>query len=406
MRGLGTPARLAGLLTLVCLALAPAAASAQTPAAPDPTAHASIIGGAAATIEEFPSLAYIQADEGGEKGFACTGSVVAPRVVLTAGHCVEDIETGKLTPVRDYLVATGVADLRQAEPGNVFKVVRTLTYSRFDPGATRGDAGLLILARPTTVPPIAMATAADATLLNPGTPVQIAGWGLQGGNAKSGPATLRSTSLTVQTDSYCGNGVRPFYPFYSPALQLCTADRPALASGGCFGDSGGPAIAHRADGTAVEIGVISAGGPACKPELPNIFTRVDRISAWVGEWVAAVEQGAPEPSASAQKAELPKLTVPKAKTLIGQTLINDLGNRFVNGQGTRVGCEAKDRLRVKCGFAWFYGPDDYFGSATISYALSKRSVVWNSSYTIRWVNDRCWFVSGKRSRCKVHTRHG
>src|SRR5690349_1434996 len=114
MRGLGTPARLAGLLALVCLALVPSAASAEPPAGPDPTAHASIIGGAAATIEEFPALAYIQADEGGEKGFACTGSVVAPRVVLTAGHCVEDIETGKLTPVRDYLVATGVADLRQA----------------------------------------------------------------------------------------------------------------------------------------------------------------------------------------------------------------------------------------------------------------------------------------------------
>ena len=406
MRGLGTPARLAGLLAFVCLALAPTAANARPLAVPDPAAHASVVGGATATIEEFPSLAYIQAEEGPKKGFACTGSVVAPRVVLTAGHCVEDIETGKLTPLEDYLVATGVADLRQAGPDNVFKVSRTLTYSRFDPGATRGDAGLLILARPTAAPPIAMATAADASLLNPGTPVQIAVWGLQGGNATSGPATLRSTSLTVQTDSYCGSGVEPFYPFYSPALQLCTADRPALASGGCFGDSGGPAIAHRADGTPVEIGVISAGGPACKPELPNIFTRVDRISGWVAKWIAAVERGAPAPSASAQKTELPKLTIPKARTLIGQSLLNDLGNRFADGQGTRIGCESKDRLRVKCGFAWFYGPNDYFGSATVSYALSKRSVVWNGSYTIRWVNDHCWFVRGERSRCKIHTRRG
>jgi len=406
MRGLGTPARLAGLLALLCLFLAPAGATAAPAATLDPTAQASIVGGTAATIEEFPSLAYIQAEEGPKRGFACTGSVIAPRVVLTAGHCVEDLETGKLTPARDYLVATGVADLRTAGPGNVFKVTRTLTYSRFDPGATRGDAGLLILARPTTVPPLALATAADVALMAAGTPVQIAGWGLQSGNAPSGPATLRTTALAVQTDSYCGSGVEPFYPFYSPALQFCTADRPALDSGGCFGDSGGPAIAHRADGTPVEIGVISAGGPACKPALPNIFTRVDRLSAWAAAWVAAIEQGAPEPSVSAQKAELPTLTIPKAKTLIGQTLINDLGTRFVNGQGTRIGCESKGRLRVKCGFAWFYGPNDYFGTATVSYGLAQRSVVWNGSYKIQWVNDRCWFVSGDRSRCTIHTRRG
>ena len=403
MRGSGTPARLAGLLALLCLALAPATASAKQPAAPDQSAQASIVGGSPAAIADFPSLAYIQAEEGPKDGFACTGSVIAPRVVITAGHCVEDLETGRLTPVRDYLVATGVANLREVGPGNIFKVTRAFTYSRFDPGATRGDAGILVLARPTTVPPLPLATAADTALLAPGTPVPIAGWGLEHGSDLAGPATLRTTSIAIQTDGYCQRQVSRFYPFYSPALQFCTADPPSFDSGGCFGDSGGPAIAHRSDGTPVEIGVISAGGPACKPAQPNIFTRADRISAWAAEWVAAVEQGAPEPSASAQKAELPTLTIPKAKTLIAQTLIEDFGNRFGAGQGTRVGCETKGRLRVKCGLAWFFGPDDYYGSATVSYSLARRSVVWNGSYTIRWVNDRCWFGGG-RANCTVHTR--
>jgi secreted trypsin-like serine protease len=404
MRGTGTPARLAGLAVLLCLVLAPSTASAKPAATIDPTAQASIIGGTEATIEEFPSLAYIQAKEGPKNGFACTGSVIAPRVVLTAGHCIEDLETGRLTPVRDYLVATGVADLRDAGPGNVFKVTKTLTYSQFDPGATRGDAGILVLSRPTTVPPIAMATAADAALLAAGTPVQIAGWGLEHSDDSSGPATLRTASIAVQTDSYCQNGVSPFYPFYSVALQFCTADRPALDSGGCFGDSGGPAIAHRADGTPVEIGVISAGGPACKAALPNIFTRVDRIANWAAAWVATVEQGAPPPSVQEQKAKLPPLTIPKAKTLVGQTLFNQFGNRFGNSQSGQIECEVRDRLRVKCGLAWFYGPNDYFGTVTVFYALSRGSVIWDSAYKVQWVNDRCWFGGGDRSRCTVHTR--
>lgn len=401
MRGTEKAARLAGLAALLCLLLVLLAAPAG---ARGPTASASIVGGRAAAIAEFPSLAYIQAIEAPKKGFACTGSVVAPRVVLTAGHCVEDIETGRLTPVADYRVATGTADLREVAPENVFEVKRALTYPGFDPGATRGDAGILILSRPTTAPSLLLAGAADAALLGPGTPVQIAGWGLERGGASKAPAALRATDTVVQSSAYCKHAASLFYPFYAPALQLCTTDPPAFASGGCFGDSGGPAIAHRADGSAVEIGVISSGGPNCRTTFPNVLTRVDRVSAWVAEWIAAVETGAAEPPVRVPKAEPPLLTIPKAKTLLAQTLDNDFGRRFARGLGTKVGCERLNRLRVKCGLAWFYGRNDYYGTVTVFYALLRSSVIWKARYTIRWVNDRCWFHSGRRASCRVHSR--
>jgi len=97
MRGTGKAARLGGLaMVMLCLVLAPVATAKSTRAAA-PTAQASIVGGTPATIADFPSLAYVQAEEGPKKGFACTGTVIAPRVILTAGHCVEDVETGHLT---------------------------------------------------------------------------------------------------------------------------------------------------------------------------------------------------------------------------------------------------------------------------------------------------------------------
>jgi len=406
MRGTGKAARLGGLAMLVVsLALAPAA-TAKSSGAAAPTAKASIVGGTTATIADFPSLAYIQAEQGPKKGFACTGTVIAPRVILTAGHCVVDIETGHLTPAHDYRVATGVANLDEVQPEQVFKVTQALTYPEFDPGATRGDAGILILNRPTTAPPIALATAADAGLMAATTPVQIAGWGLEHGGDSSPPAALRAASTSVQTSDYCRRNASRYYPFYSAALQLCTTDTPALDSGGCFGDSGGPAIAHRADGTAVEIGVISTGAPGCTPTLPNIYTRADRVASWVAEWVAAIEAGAPAPPIRVPSAKLPVLTIPKAKALVGQTLANALGTRFTHSFGTRVGCERASRLRVRCGLAWFSGANDYYGTVSVRYAVLRSSVIWKGSYAIHWVNDHCWFESGHRATCTVHSQRG
>ncbi|HEX5376769.1 MAG TPA: trypsin-like serine protease, partial [Solirubrobacterales bacterium] len=76
-------AALAALCALLSALVVPAAATAS------PGAQASIIHGDVASIAEFPSLAFIAARTGKDEGFACTGTVIAPRVVLTAAHCVE-----------------------------------------------------------------------------------------------------------------------------------------------------------------------------------------------------------------------------------------------------------------------------------------------------------------------------
>ncbi|HEV2727016.1 MAG TPA: trypsin-like serine protease, partial [Solirubrobacterales bacterium] len=144
------------VIALLALAL-PAAASARD------GATASIIGGRAATVEEFPSLAYIEAQVG-KSGFACTGTVVSPRVILTAAHCIEDLERGLFTPVGQYAVATGTTAPGKSLRENVFRVVETHVFPGFDPGNLRGDAGILVLDRPTAAPPIALAGPADASL--------------------------------------------------------------------------------------------------------------------------------------------------------------------------------------------------------------------------------------------------
>jgi secreted trypsin-like serine protease len=264
------------------------------PAAASPGASASIVGGTTAVSEEWPWAAFILAADAKGEGFSCTGTVISPSLVLTAGHCVEDIETGRKTPPGQYVVVTGSSDIRNSALRQVSRVSRTIINPNFNRFKVHGDAGLLVLATPTTAPPVALAGPADAALLAPNTPTWIAGWGLSGTLRKlKRTPVLRRGATFVQERLYCRNHARAYYPFFNYSSQLCTITPPGFSIGTCHGDSGGPALAFREDGTPVQIGITSLGAADCDTHLPDIFTRIDRIYPWIAEQVAATATAAP-----------------------------------------------------------------------------------------------------------------
>lgn len=380
------------------------AASLGTPtAAPAaPTAQASIIGGDVASIADFPSLAFIAAKTGRDQGFACTGTVIAPRLVLTAAHCVEDLELGGFTPANRYVVATGQANPRKAPRDAILRVSATHVFPGFDPGDTHGDAALLVLASPTVAPPIPLADTADSALYAGGAQVSLAGWGLTRPDAKSAPDNLRTTSTVVLNGRSCKQRTRAFYPPYSSAVEMCTTDPPDHANGGCFGDSGGPAIAHRPDGSPVEIGITSTGAPNCSTKLPNIFTRTDLVSAWAAEWVAAIEAGGPKPSL---KPRLPAMTLESAEGFVAGLLQTELGNHFLHGRGLSGRCNRLGPPRVKCELTWAHRSNIYFAAVTVYYVLRHGAVGWENSFLIERASSRC-IRSGHAQSCPVRTKRG
>jgi hypothetical protein len=369
----------------------------------NPKATASVIGGHNATIKQYPSLAFIEGVQA-TSGYACTGTVVAPRVVLTAGHCVEDLESSSITEPGLIAVATGVSNLQHIPSDKITQVSQVLAYPGFEPSELHGDAGLLILAAPVSAPPIALATKADAALYETGDELTVAGWGVDNRATEQLPNELQAATLPIEETARCRKGLRRIYTFLDPNRQLCTLDIPNLHITPCHGDSGGPAIATRSDGSMVEVGITSMGDATCNPASPAVYTRVDQVSTWVQSWIDAVELGAPTPRIVVPKAHIPTLTRERAEEIAFLTMEEAFGETFLHGHEQAIRCARQSKGRLKCGVTWYEGPNDYFGRVNVFYAIRHNVVLAGTHYAIHWVNDDCYFHSAHPQACRIQSK--
>lgn len=381
------------LASLAIALAAPAQGHAQPPSSDSRAdagggARTSIVGGSPASIASYPWLAYIQY-QGPVEAFSCTGTVVAPRLILTAAHCLLT-GTGKVAVTSNFTVLTGVADLREAGPQHASGVSQALVFPGYQPSRFLNDAGLLVLSTPVSVPALPLASAADAGLLSAGVPVAVAGWGLTDADPPRAPAVLREAQSVVKSAGYCQRRMRQMISVYSAASQLCIQSRIVSAASVCSGDSGGPGIARRPDGSPVLIGVISLGSLDCDPLTPQVLTRADVVSSWVGAWIAAVESGAPAPEVVVPDVVLPRVTRRDAEFFAWIGFEADFGNRFARGQLHSIDCRQINREKVKCAVLWLRGADLYRGAVTIYAALPREGFVYNYRYTIRRFNANCW----------------
>lgn len=364
-------------------------------------ARTSVIGGMPAAQGAFPAMAFIIDEIPGAYGL-CSGTVVSPHLVLTAGHCAVDLETGYVRPASGYAVVTGNADWT-ASPRQVSGVSQVLPYPGYYIGGPLegyGDAALLVLSTPTSAPAIPLATSADTSLLRGGTGADIVGWGDTIYEQEEPTTQLQWAKTVVQSEAYCNAHISSFHP----RGQICTIDPPSYSTGVCHGDSGGPLLAAGANGSGlVEIGVTSTTGDECSPALPDVFTRADLISPWVKGRIATYDPSSP-PSQSGPATSLPTLTGKQAEAFVRRGLTEDFGATFTHRLYYRAKCHRINGAKVECGVSWSHGPNDFYGWVTVYYVLENAEVLWNDRYAIHWVNDHCYFHSRHRGRCRVHTR--
>jgi hypothetical protein len=252
-------------------------------------AASSIVGGVVATPGPWDFAAYVTYHKGSD-WFTCTGSVIAPNVVLTAGHCAVDEETNKPLAASGYQIETDAFDVAHPDGALIDSVVKVLPAPAFDLKTLVSDEALLVLKSPTTAPAVQIATAADTALYTPDTPVLIAGWGqkkLSGGTTPK----LQTLTSNLQTDASCAAASTEAMVHFTGGSMFCTAG----SGESCHGDSGGPILAATSPSPATLadwrlIGTTSWGDGECR--YLSVGASVLPLSAWIAQQVA-IAGGAP-----------------------------------------------------------------------------------------------------------------
>ncbi len=183
---------------------------------------------------------------------SCTGTVIAPRVVLTAAHCLAEFGSAQ---GHSFYIGTNANDLSS---GTVIEITELIPHAEFTMDGNSYDIGLVRLAEDAPVEPVAFnAREMDNSFI--GQNPLFVGFGVTSGQSEDSGL---KRSVNVPITSYEADGFRYELP----------------NKGTCFGDSGGPAFLE-VDETLKVIGVTSWGDQDCAEFGVN--TRTDLYTEFI-----------------------------------------------------------------------------------------------------------------------------
>ncbi|KAL0883268.1 hypothetical protein ABMA27_016689 [Loxostege sticticalis] len=133
-----------------------------------------IIGGEKATLGEFPHMVAIGFDRGNGYQFDCGGALISDTYVLTAAHCIINLER-----VEPQIIRAGVVTLGDNtwHDESDYRIAQNIPHPNYTHSSKYNDIALLRLEKPVEVSENLHAACLYTSNLDPLTPLTITGWG-------------------------------------------------------------------------------------------------------------------------------------------------------------------------------------------------------------------------------------
>jgi secreted trypsin-like serine protease len=232
-----------------------------------------IVGGHDAAAGAYPAVAEITFGQ----SFLCTGTLIAPTWVLTAGHCGSVTGAAVASPASwpAPLIDVRIGSNKSGQ-GEKVPVSRAIVEPSYLVNSGY-DITLLQLSRPSTKAPANVAGTGEGAIWAPDTLETIVGWGTtsEGGDT---PDTLQEAQVPITTDAYCAGA----YSDFDPQTMVC-AGFPQGGVDTCQGDSGGPLFGRTPAGALKVVGATSFGEGCARAGKPGVYARV--ADTTLREWV-------------------------------------------------------------------------------------------------------------------------
>ncbi len=232
-----------------------------------------VIGGVETGPDQFPDCVAV----GSATNWCCSGTLVAPNVVVTAGHCAAGC-------AKRVFVGP---DVNKA--GDVMRVSKAVRHSDYGKGGRHNDLTVLILERDVDSAKATPREIAPAGVIDKTFYVRVAGFGNTDVMSTRGYGIRRMVDVPIATADCARNpGAHPGYGC-DEGLEL-VAGAPFLDKDSCNGDSGGPAYVLY-EGAWYLAGATSR--PTAGSSRPcgdgGIYVRLDEYSDWIrsvdgGHW--------------------------------------------------------------------------------------------------------------------------